>query len=689
MESTNDIYQSYHAMSGEISEGLSRMAGYCGQLGMEERQKALLEGKKKLQSHKFAVGILGEFKRGKSTIINALLGKEIMPADILPCSATMNRVSYDLHSSVELKMVDGTTEHIAVEELAQYVTKLDDDSAARAEKIEEAVVYYPCRFCRNGVDIVDTPGLNDDERMNKITEETVPKLDAVIMVLVADNPFSMSEAEFVRNKLMVSDIGRLIFLVNKIDLVRPRDRARVVESIRAKIQSSVLEKSKDVYGADSPQYRDMEQKLADIRIYPVSAQNALDGRMGLEEDEAENERLVAESGFPAFEEALGKLLTEERGALELGTPMSQLLRCVQESKDKIRTFIEAMDTDEDVFRQAQREMLAKQQQIRTEKEQEKRRLRELSHTVNSSLGAKTGAVYHELEEEARAIISRMSLANPKQELKDSDKQALIDATMREVDEMSQHKLSVFCERIGSEINEIVGREAIHVTNFLTKSQLEMMDVSKVFSNDPEVRTTRVVDAMGIALDVATDFIGINGLGGIISGFRAAGVKGALVGGAAGLAANLAAWNLVLVPLAAPVLPALIISCAVGTFTSKFICKKLFASSRNIKELEKLKESLQEQTAKNFAQLRSDRTLEKWVESSVTSQFDQLCTAMDSECEGSIREAEETIGKIKLDLARNASEKKAAKENYLALEQSIDALGASLEPVRLKLSHYLA
>ena len=241
MENTNDIYLNYHAMTGEITEGLSRMAKFCDQLGMDERSVALKESKKKLQSHKFAVGILGEFKRGKSTVINALLGKEIMPADILPCSATMNRVSYDMKPSVQLKKMDGTVDEIAVEQLAQYVTKLDDNSSANAELIEEAIVFYPCKFCQNGVDIIDTPGLNDDERMNKITEETVPKLDAVIMVLTPDNPFSMSEADFVRNKLMCSDIGRLVFLVNKIDNIRPTDRARVVESIRKKIEKSVLD----------------------------------------------------------------------------------------------------------------------------------------------------------------------------------------------------------------------------------------------------------------------------------------------------------------------------------------------------------------------------------------------------------------------------------------------------------------
>lgn len=685
MADTNDIYNSYHAMSGEITEGLSRMADLCGQLGMDSRRQALLDGKKRLQSHKFSVGILGEFNRGKSTVINALLGREIMPTDILPCSATMNRVSYGLEPRVQLSMVDGTVEDIGVDELAQYVTKLDEDSSAKAEKVEEATVFYPCRFCQNGVDIIDTPGLNDDERMNKITERTVPKLDAVIMVVGADSPFSMSEANFVLGNLMCSDIGRLIFLVNKIDLVRPKDRQRLLANIRAKIEKSVLEKSLELYGEDSDYYAAVRRKLAEIRIYPVSAQNALDGRIGACESEAENELLVSRSGFVEFETALSKLLTEERGFLELGTPLSQLLRCGAETKEKIGTYIDAMDSDQEAFRSAQRELLSRQQGMLRDKEEQKRRLNTLANELKGSLGVKTGEVYRQMEAEALELIARMSPADPKKELKDVDKQILVEETVGKIDAMCSEKLSDFCVRICAEVNEVVGREAIQVSNFIAKSQRELLDVQAMFSRDPDKRMTQVVDAMGIALDVATDFIGLYGLGGVISGFRAAGVKGALLGGAAGLAANLAVCNLVLAPLAAPLLPAFIISCAVGTVASKLVCSKLFAGSKNEKELEKLRKSVSEATKQNFAHMREERVLENWIDSTVTEQFDSLCSTMDSECESAIREAEESISRIKLDLARSSAEKKAAKESYIGLGEAVDALIMSLEPLRLKLA----
>lgn len=688
METTNDIYSNYHVMTGEISTGLDDMAKFCEDLKMTERAVALKEQKKRLQSHKFAVGILGEFKRGKSTVINALLGQEIMPADILPCSATMNRVSYDLKPSVQLNMMDGSKKSIEVNELSQYVTKLDGNSTANAAAIEEAIVFYPCGFCQNGVDIVDTPGLNDDDRMNKITEETIPKLDAVIMVLVPDNPFSMSEAEFVRTKLMCSDIGRLIFLVNKIDTVRAKDRARVVEGIRDKIEQSVLEKTAEIYGEDSEQYKAAKQKLVDIRIYPISAQNALDGRVGDGGDASENAKLVEDSGVPEFEKMLGKMLTEERGFLELGSPLAQVLRSATEAKEKVDTYIDALDVDEELFQKAERELLAKQNQIKKDEEDKISELKKKSREVKQEMTARAETIYNEAESEAYNIIENMTLQDPKANLTDEIKQSMISDTMRQINEVTSNKISILCERVGSDIESIVGSEAQEVMKFLTHSQHDLIKVQKIFNNNPNnKKITSVVDGAGIALDMVTSLSGVAGLNGVISGYQEAGVKGALVGGAAGLAANLAVWNLVLVPLAAPLMPALLISATAGTVASKLISKKVFKKSKNLKELNKMKEELKKNVGENFIQLREDRKIESWIESTVSNQFDSLCTTMENECDAAIREAENTINQIKLDLTRNAAEKEAAKKNYLAISESIDQLTKKLDPIRQKLLQY--
>lgn len=685
METTNDIYSNYHVMTGEISTGLDDMAKFCEDLKMNERAVALKEQKKRLQSHKFAVGILGEFKRGKSTVINALLGQEIMPADILPCSATMNRVSYDLKPSVQLNMMDGSKKSIEVNELAQYVTKLDGNSTANAAAIEEAIVFYPCSFCQNGVDIVDTPGLNDDDRMNKITEETIPKLDAVIMVLVPDNPFSMSEAEFVRTKLMCSDIGRLIFLVNKIDtVVRAKDRPRVVEGIRDKIKESVLEKTAEIYGEDSEQYKAAEQKLVDIRIYPISAQNALEGRVGNGGDASENAKLVEGSGVPEFEKALGKMLTEERGFLELGSPLAQVLRSATEAKEKVDTYIDAMEVEESKVQAAERELLVKQNKIKEDSKNKKEYLKQRSTEVNQSMKERVASVYTEAETAAYEIVDNMELENPKAKLNDEIKKAMIDSTMSQINEVITNKISVFCERTGNEIDDIVGKETMKVTDFIAQSRFDLMEVQNIFSVNKS--KNKLMDPTDYIVHTFGGLVNF-GIGGAFSGYRAAGVKGALVGGATSMAASLALWNLVLVPLAAPFIPAVLITAAASTISSKFICNKLFAASQNKKELEKMKESLKQELKDNFAKMRTERKIENWIESKVSNQFDSLCTTMENECDAAIREAENTINQIKIDLTRNAAEKEAAKKNYLAISESIDQLTKKLDPIRQKLLQY--
>ena len=392
-------YTSYQNMVTQVNTGLVQMQKAALGMNLEETGKNLEASRKKLEERKFAVGILGEFKRGKSTVINSLLEKEIMPADILPTSATMNRVTYDMTPHVELLMRDGTVMEIGIDELPDYVTKLDERREAQAALVEEAIVYYPCKFCQNGVDIVDTPGLNDDERMSRITEEIIPKLDVVIMVLVHDSPFSSSEADFVLNKLMTSDLGRILFLVNKIDtLRRESDRVRAIENIKSRIQEKVLESTKRIYGEGSQEYQDTKRKLGNIKVFPFSALDALDGKL-----EGDPE-LIAKSGTIPFEQELTRMLTEERGALELQIPLSVMGRGAQEIIKAIETRKNALQMSSQEFEEQQKEALAQIEAIRAQKTEEKKRLRNSAIAARDQLTAQVAEFYPALREQLMAAL---------------------------------------------------------------------------------------------------------------------------------------------------------------------------------------------------------------------------------------------------------------------------------------------
>ena len=404
-----NAYMNYQAMVSKVNTSVENLTNICKKLDLQEHAESLEKVSSRLQNHVFRVGIMGEFKRGKSTVINSLLGQEVVPADIMPCSATLNRIVWDAvpHAQINFKPDEsGRTprpKDVSVEELSGYVTKLTSESEEQASMVEDAVVYYPCKFCQDGVEIIDTPGLNDDERMDKISESVIPMLDAIIMVVVPGSPFGISEANFVRNKIMTSDLSRLIFIVNKIDTVRPKDRQRCVDGIREKIEKTILEKAASMYGKDSKEYKTAQSKLGGIRIYSISAADALDGKL-----EGDDE-LLNGSGMPEFEEALTKLLTEERGMLELAPTVNAVVSKIKEADETIVMRSNAMNMEQEKFEQMQKEAIEKIKKSREEKVQKVREIKGIAASLYQELQPDVVEAYNAIDETVSQYIENYSI----------------------------------------------------------------------------------------------------------------------------------------------------------------------------------------------------------------------------------------------------------------------------------------
>ena len=143
-----DNYKNYQSMVTSVTTGISQLDGVCRHLSMEAQADELNGIGERLKNHIFSVGIMGEFKRGKSTVINALLGSKIVPADIMPCSATLNYIKWDASKHAEVRFKDGTTKNVSVEELSNYITKITEESEKQAENVEDATVIIPVRSAR-------------------------------------------------------------------------------------------------------------------------------------------------------------------------------------------------------------------------------------------------------------------------------------------------------------------------------------------------------------------------------------------------------------------------------------------------------------------------------------------------------------------------------------------------------------
>ena len=227
------------------------------------------------QSRKFRVAVLGEFKRGKTSFINALLGREILLADYMPTTAAINRITYGNTPKAEIIMKNGEKIRVQISDLANYVTKLTQESAENAVKVDEAVVEYPTLLCQNGVDLIDTPGMNDEADMNQVTISRLESIDLAIITIDSSMPFSMTECAFTTQLLESKQVCRIIIVITKIDQIREKDRQRAY-SLTVNRICEELRKYLDKINAPEEIIAKYHENFDSPAVFAVSSTYALD-----------------------------------------------------------------------------------------------------------------------------------------------------------------------------------------------------------------------------------------------------------------------------------------------------------------------------------------------------------------------------------------------------------------------------
>lgn len=678
----NDNYIGYQSMLTSVTTGMAQLDGICKRLSMEGQATELKNLEERLKNHIFSVGIMGEFRRGKSTVINALLGQEIVPADIVPCSATLNYVKWNVNKGAEIYFKDGTVQSVDVEDLAKYVTKITKESEKVSATVEKAVVYYPCQFCQNGVQIIDTPGLNDDERMSDISEKVIPTLDAIIMVIVPDSPFSQSEAEFVRNKVTASDLGRIIFIVNKIDTIDEDDRDRLLTSIRDKIQTSVLDKMAKVYGEDSDEYKNTVDKLGSIKLLPVSARKALKGKI------KNNPAMLEDSGYADFESTLSHLLTEERGTLELMHPVNQLFSVSAEALRIIETRLATLNMEAEEFERKQNEALAQLKETRERKKAEIEALKNKGVTLYATLLPDLAGVYDEINVVLCDFVDNYEISEAVVQDQASIT-AFSEQISTEIDAKMQDILSIHTERLIYRIQEQLGIDIEGLEGFGKEFNERMNDIHVGLSlngtSEGSALTNSLIDAGVVYASSLIFGAAIPGVGGLVAGFRDHGVKGAVVGGLSGAASGFAAAALAM-SIGVAGIPLALIMGAVSAFGGKAITNLIFGSKKApASNVEKIRNSLMATVSNMLDEFKRSSSLENWLKETCESSYNSIADDIDQEWENTLASMESTLTQIKVDLEMGAATKAKTESDMRAYATEISEIITAMKPIKDKLS----
>ena len=195
-------YSSYQELAADLYSDLDELRRTAAELDQADLIERIEELQTKLRFDRFRIAVVGEFKRGKSTFLNALLGRSLLPTDVLPCSAVLTRVVHGLEPEVEVHYQDGRVENIDPEALRDWSTKLTPESEERSRLVREVVIHHDSALGRHRIELIDSPGLNDDLAMTELTSSILPKVDSAILVVSATSPFSEYERDFLESRLM-------------------------------------------------------------------------------------------------------------------------------------------------------------------------------------------------------------------------------------------------------------------------------------------------------------------------------------------------------------------------------------------------------------------------------------------------------------------------------------------------------
>lgn len=325
----------------ELLEMCNETIEIAKSLGQHEKCRLLMVFRDKLRDDRFRLVVLGSFKRGKSTFINAMLGSEVLPNYAVPCTAIINEVKWGDDKNVRIhfkqpipdslpdKLAPEAVEHIRKHSASDAVPPLDvpfdkleyyvvipDPAKDQADGIAEtpfdhAEIFWPLDLCKNNIEIIDSPGLDEHASRTKVTEQYLTQADVILFVQSCAALAGATEMSFIENNLHCNGFEEIIFVCNRFDEVRERERDRVKEFGRTKL------------GAVT--------KLGSERgVFFLSAADALDGRV------ENKDEYVQRSGMLEFERMLFQYLVENRGRLKLLQPARKLSTELFSLTDEIR-----------------------------------------------------------------------------------------------------------------------------------------------------------------------------------------------------------------------------------------------------------------------------------------------------------------------------------------------------------------
>ncbi len=282
---------------GQASDPLNELlAGIESAIGapttLQKRQLAVIgELRDRFQRERLHLAALGQFKRGKSTLLNALMGADILPAAVTPLTAIPTVLAAGRQPIIRERFLSGEEKETVLPDVAALARELSLRVTEEANPnnrlgLERIEAQLPASILDHGILLIDTPGIGSTFRHNtKMTEDFLPACDAALFVVSPDPPITEVEIAFLVR--VQAAVARVVIVLNKVDVIEPDELDKALAFLRRTLAERGGLKS-------------------DVPIFCVSARKALRARL------AGDVATFASTGCPELERYLLDVLAREK-----------------------------------------------------------------------------------------------------------------------------------------------------------------------------------------------------------------------------------------------------------------------------------------------------------------------------------------------------------------------------------------
>ncbi|KQC10249.1 MAG: hypothetical protein APR62_12360 [Smithella sp. SDB] len=215
------------------------------------------------------VAVLGQFKAGKSSFLNSLIGQSILPIGAIPVTTAITRLQYGERECLLVQHFDGTTTEAPLTDIAAFTSEAQNPGNTKNVAIVD--VELPSLEQYPSIRLVDTPGLGSIFKYHEaMSESWLPAVGMALLAVSSDRPLSQNDLELIRE--LTSHTPNIMLLLTKSDLLSPEQQQEVLTFFKDTLQRE-LHRDMPVYMYSTVNRTDVYRQKVENEILKTMADN--------------------------------------------------------------------------------------------------------------------------------------------------------------------------------------------------------------------------------------------------------------------------------------------------------------------------------------------------------------------------------------------------------------------------------